>query len=371
MAAGLTPRERIERTLEFRQVDVVATGEIIQNGDLISRFVGRQVREDWTLEELAGTYRGLQIDLGMLMAPASLPRLEKRHGVTFQVSYWSEWVVGRPFADVAGLKEFLAGIVAEVRASAPEDLWTYAGKGGIVGQAIGSYGRYFEQLKAVVAPTIPCHIESPVGLDLIYNLAGWELFSYLLADDPGVIAETFETVNLHEVARVHRVADRRISPLVVVYCDIASAADVILSPEYLRAEFFPRLKRLVDAWHEHGVKVIFHSEGNLKKVLDDLVACEIDGLNPLEPENLSLEYVRRAHPRLVLWGGIDDKRLLPFGAEAEVEEAVQRALETCRAGGLILGASGQIHPAVKPENAVALYRAAKKYGKSNPRHFPG
>ncbi len=364
MAAGLTPRERIERTLEFREVDVVATGEIIQNGDLVSLFAGRRVREDWTLEELAKTYRGLEIDLGMLMAPASVPRREQRHGVTFQVSYWSEWVVGRPFADVAGLKEFLAGIVAEVRASAPEDLWTYAGKGGIVGQAIGSYGRYFEQLKAAVAPTIPCHIESPVGLDLIYNLAGWELFSYLLADDPGVIAETFETVNRHEVDRVHRVADRRISPLVVAYCDIASAADVILSPRYLRAEFFPRLKRLVDAWHEHGVKVIYHSEGNLKKVLDDLVACGIDGLNPLEPENLSLEYVRRAHPRLVLWGGIDDKRLLPFGTEGQLEQAVRRALETCREGGLILGASGQIHPAVKPENAVALFRAAKKYGKS-------
>jgi hypothetical protein len=25
----------------------------------------------------------------MLMAPASVPRLEKRHGVSFQVSYWS------------------------------------------------------------------------------------------------------------------------------------------------------------------------------------------------------------------------------------------------------------------------------------------
>ncbi len=362
MAVRLSPRERIERTLDFQEVDVVATGEIIQNGDLVSRFAGRRVREDWTMEELAATYRGLEIDLGMLMAPASVPRVEKRLGVTFEVSYWSEWVVARPFVDVAGLKEFLAGIVAEVRASSPEDLWTYAGKGGIVGQAIGSYGKYFGQLKEAVAPTIPCHIESPVGLDLIYNLAGWELFSYLLADDPGVIAETFEVVNLHEVARVHRVADRRISPLVVVYCDIASASDVILSPEYLRAEFFPRLKRLVEAWHEHGVKVIYHSEGNLKKVLNDLVACGIDGINPLEPENLSLEYVRAAHPKLVLWGGIDDKGLLPFGSEAQVEGAVRRAVETCREGGLILGASGQIHPAVKPENAVALFRAAKKYG---------
>ncbi len=363
MAASLSPRERIERALEFRETDVVPTGEIIQNGDLVSLFAGRQVREDWTLEELAATYRGLEIDLGMLMAPASVPRLEKRHGVSFQVSYWSEWVAGRPFADVAGLKEFLAGIAAEIRASAPEDLWTYAGKGGIVGQAIGSYGRYFDQLKAAVAPTIPCHIESPVGLDLVYNLAGWELFSYLLADDPGVISETFEELARHEVERVHRVADPQISPVVVVYCDIASVNDVIFSPAFLRAEFFPRLRRLVDAWHEHRVKVIYHSEGNLKKVLDDLVACGIDGLNPLEPENLSLSYVRERHPRLALWGGIDDKKLLPFGTPAEVEEAVRQAIDVCRDGGLILGAAGEIHPAVKPENAAALFRAAKRFSR--------
>ena len=31
--------------------------------------------------------------------------------------------------------------------------------------------------------------------------------------------------------------------------------------------------------------MIFHSEGNLKKVMDDLVACGIDGINSLDPEN--------------------------------------------------------------------------------------
>jgi hypothetical protein len=170
MAVMLTPRERVERTLEFKDVDVVATGEIIQNGDLINLFSNRRVQNDWTLKELAETYRSLQIDVGMLLAP-----------------------------------------------------------------------------------TVPCHIESPIGLDVIYNMAGWELFSYLIAEYPGIISEVFEELNLHEVNRVHLVADKKISPLVVVYCDIASKHDVIFSPEYLRAEFFPRLKRLVHAWNEHDI----------------------------------------------------------------------------------------------------------------------
>ena len=65
----------------------------------------------------------------------------------------------------------------------------------------------------------------------------------------------------------------------------------------------------------------------------------------------------------MLWGGIDDKQLLPFGSTDEVEEAVKKAIEVCSDGGLILGASGEIHPEVKPENAIALFRAAKRYGR--------
>ena len=91
MAAVLTPRERIERTLDFREVDVAATGEIIQNGDLISLFAGRRVREDWTLAELAATYRGLEIDLGMLLAPASVPRAWARNGIT-KWRGWKRWM---------------------------------------------------------------------------------------------------------------------------------------------------------------------------------------------------------------------------------------------------------------------------------------
>ncbi|UCB44471.1 MAG: hypothetical protein JSV25_09615 [Spirochaetota bacterium] len=362
MSITLKPLERIIRTFNFQDTDVVATGEIIQNSALISHFAGRRVNNDWTLEELADTYRGLEIDLGMLMAPAAVPGVENRNGIKYQVTYWSEWVVERPFKDVKGLREYLKQMIQAVKKSDPRVIWSYAGPGGIVGQDSTDYKSYFHNLKRTVSPTIPCHIESPVGLDVIYNIAGWELFSYLLMDDPGLISETFEALNKHEENRIHLIAKPEISPVVIVYCDIASNHDVILSPVYLKEEFVPRLKRLVDAWHEHDIKVIFHSEGNLKKVMEDLVSCGIDGINPLEPNNVSLEYVRKNFPDLVLWGGIDDKQLLCFGTPQQVEESVKNAIEICRGGGLILGSSGQIHPETSAENAVALFRAAKRYG---------
>lgn len=358
----LSPLERIERTLEFKDTDRVATGEIIQNSDVISCFSERKINNDWTQEELVKTYRGLEIDLGMLIASAARPKVEERIGLKYLVTFWSEWVIERPFKDVKGLKKYIRWMIDEVKKSEPESMWSYAGKGGIVGQDFSNYNDYFTNLKKILGKTtIPCHIESPVGLDTMYNISGFELFSYLLADDPGLISEWFNVLNEHEENRIHLVADRKISQIVIVYCDIASNIGPIFSKAFLRKDFFPGVKKLVDAWHQHGVKVIYHSEGNLKPLMDDLVKCEIDGINPCEKKNISLEYVRSHYPNLVIWGGIDSFKLLPNGTPEEVEKEVKKSIDICSDGGLILGSDGQVHPARKAENVIAMFAAAKKY----------
>ena len=86
------------------------------------------------------------------------------------------------------------------------------------------------------------------------------------------------------------------------------------SPAWLREEFIPRLRRVNDAWHEHGIKCLFHSDGYLMEILPDLVATEIDGLNPIETvAGMDLVEVRQACPRLFLAGGIDISQLMAFG----------------------------------------------------------
>jgi len=72
----LTALERITRTLQFKDTDRAATDDIIQNSGIISYFVGRKINDDWTLEELAKTYRELEIGVGMLIAPAAKPKVE-------------------------------------------------------------------------------------------------------------------------------------------------------------------------------------------------------------------------------------------------------------------------------------------------------
>ena len=356
----LSAIERLKRTLDFKDTDVVATGEIFQNSEIISEFSERKVNNDWTLDELIATYKGLEVDTGLLIAPAAKPCVEERLGLKYEVTFWSEWVIERPFRDIEGLKKYIKWMIMEVKNSEPESMWSYAGKGGIVGQDFSNYSKYFKNLrKKFGTTTIPSHIESPVGLDTMYNIAGFELFSYLCFDDIGLVIEWFEALNNHEVNRVRLVGDKSLSPLVIVYCDIASNNGPIFSPDFYEKFFFKGVKNLVQAWHEHEVKVIYHSEGNLKMLMDQLVSCGIDGINPCEKINISIDYVRKNFPGLLIWGGIDQFELLPYGTEEEVEAEVEKAVDICKEGGLILGSDGEIHPGCKAKNVIAMFRKAK------------
>ena len=62
-------------------------------------------------------------------------------------------------------------------------------------------------------------------------------------------------------------------------------------------------------------------------------------------------------------GNVDCTFLLPFGSEEEVERAVMETIrDAAPGGGYIISSSNSIHPGVKPENYIAMVKAARKYG---------
>jgi len=197
-------------------------------------------------------------------------------------------------------------------------------------------------------------------LDEVRRALGFELFAYLQADDPGLLSDALEATTDRNVAECHVIADPELSPVVLTYGDIACKQRLLHSPQFLRAEFFPRLKRLNDAWHEHGFKCLFHSDGLLTDVMDDLIATGIDGLNPCEPHShMDVADVRAKYPRLVLWGGVDNACLLVSGTTQEVHERVEYLRDFGKAGGLMIGSTGQIHPGCRLENLIAMIETAR------------
>ena len=361
----MTARQRIECALRGELPDRVPVFDLIQHIPLIEYTTGEKVTLQNGLDLVCKTI-GERLDITRGIAPPVEEKLIRHDdGFVYKQEWWTSWLIERPFNDVQGLLDYIPRNIEEIHRRQFGDMFTFAGKSNVWGASSKSPREQFLELQEKVGEnTVIFPNESPVGLDTAHVRAGLDLLVYAYAENPQLVSDWLETLNWAEIQRVHETADPDLSPVTLVYSDIASTEQVFFSPKFLRKEFFPRLAKLVDAWHEHGIKVIYHSDGNLWAVLEDFRQAGIDGINPLEP--LSRMYagdVRKAYPEWILMGGIDVSQLLPFGAESEVRETVRKTIDEAGAAGRFwIGSTTEIHPAAKLENVLAMWDEIEKYG---------
>lgn len=192
------------------------------------------------------------------------------------------------------------------------------------------------------------------GLMGLYGEVGLEDFSYYLADCPDIIIELLEcnTIMASTWAR-HLPTDHGIEAG-FLGDDIAFKSGPLLNPRWMKEHYFPRLARIIDAHHARGIKVLFHSDGDLNPILDDLVQAGIGGLNPIEVlAGMDVADIHRRHPHLFLAGGIDVSQLLPFGSPQQVKDAVKQTIDAAQ-GRIMIGSSTELNNEVPLKNYLAL-----------------
>ena len=200
-----------------------------------------------------------------------------------------------------------------------------------------------------------------LGLMSIFGEVGLEHFAYYLQDCPGIIDDLLECNTLSAIAWIdHLPADHGIEA-VISGDDIACNFGPLLSPAWFATHYFERLSRVISAYHRKGVKVLFHSDGNLNAILGGLVDAGIDGLNPIEVlAGMDVADIHHRYPDLFLAGAVDVSQLLPFGSPEEVGQAVRKALDDAE-GTLMVGSSTELNDAVPLENYLALRDAVLGY----------
>lgn len=359
--AALTKRERVLRTVRFQETDRVPIYDILQNNAIIEHYGGEALTagEALTVENgsrVKGIAIGRVLDLTRMPEGPQQPRVERwENGLVLRHEPWTSWIVERPFHDLDGLVAWVKGEIKRAEALVFDR--AYAER---FHQHIRDYQAIFAQgdPSGRGDPTMMI-IESGVGLTEAYWMADIEMFTYLMADDPDLVDEWLEARNQAELRRVAAIADPEVIPLALTYDDIAYKNAPLFSPTWLRRMWVPRLKRLVEAWHARDTVCIFHSDGNLWPVMDDLVGAGIDGLNPLEVlAGMTVQAVRARYPQLVLTGGIDVSQLLVYGTPDEVRAACREAIAAAEGRGYFIGSSTELHWDVPLRNAVAMFETA-------------
>lgn len=180
---------------------------------------------------------------------------------------------------------------------------------------------------------------------------------YLYADHPDLVARWSKAGCRALLRWVDAIADPGLSPVAINWNDIALKSALMYPMELFESLLFPPLRELCDLYHARGMKVIFHSDGDVARALDPIVACGVDGFNPLEiSAGMKIEdFFTRFGNRTVLLGGMDAVDSLAFGSPSSVAEAARRLVTAAGVQGRLIAASssGELDDSMPTENVLS------------------
>ncbi len=207
------------------------------------------------------------------------------------------------------------------------------------------------------------HIRYRAGsvFEIAWQLRGMDTFFMDMAmqpDIPRYMMERLTDLMCENIHRVLRNAGDRID-MVYFYDDVASTTNLLMSIRMWDELIRPCHQRLIDAAKSHGKKVMYHSDGALRPLLQRLIDMGVDVLNPLQPNAADMEPTelkRDFGDRLSFHGGIDIIELLPRGTKEKVKSEARRMMSTLgTSGGYILASSHHIQADTPLENVLAMY----------------
>ena len=106
--------------------------------------------------------------------------------------------------------------------------------------------------------------------------------------------------------------------LIIVHDDIASTQGLIWSPDFLKKYVFCWYQKFFDKIHENGKKVLYITDGNYLKAIDDLLLMKPDGLfiesTSIDPSDV----MKKGGPEL-FYLLKTNARTMDFGTEAEIK----------------------------------------------------
>ncbi|MCL1896857.1 MAG: hypothetical protein FWG03_09960 [Clostridiales bacterium] len=205
-----------------------------------------------------------------------------------------------------------------------------------------------------------------VGGPVTYSwlLMGPEYLFMAMYDDPGLVKDVFDACQDFVLESIRNIAACGVDCMIIAE-DLGYERGVFYSPDLMRENLFPYLKRMVDEAHSFGLPVILHCDGNVNVIMDDFVEIGFDAIHPLERKcGMDLKGIKQKYgDRLCLFGNVDSCETLALGTPEEVEAATISCLrDGAPGGGYVLGSDHSLNKGVKIENVMKMYETHKKYG---------
>ncbi|MBI3921363.1 MAG: hypothetical protein HY318_08105 [Armatimonadetes bacterium] len=173
-------------------------------------------------------------------------------------------------------------------------------------------------------------------------ISGWSEEMFVeMAEDPEGVGERYLAGAESLRAMIEPFADAGIDGA-AIGADYGYNSGPFVSPQAFAKVYAPAMKRQCEIVHEVNLPCLFHSCGNNRLILDQMVDAGMDAYQSIQPIERIHEIKQLYGDRLTLWGGVSSDTLCR-GTPEEMRHQTLFTLKHCApGGGLILGASHSI-----------------------------
>lgn len=342
----MTSRERVLRAVEHKETD-----RLPRDFDAETPLVEAIVRR-LGLEDAEDLKRRFKVDMERVWVRYNCPYTDGRniYGVTY--SFSDDGVtyspVGHPLAD-ATLEDVEAhrwpdpswvdmeAIKAQVRLGRAEGRWVVCSSwGAIFGEAY--------RLMGMDSLLMALHLKPEVVHAIVRKLT-----DFCLAVDRIIFEGCRGEIDMAFYGN-----------------DFGTQRALIFRPEAFGEFFAGPLRELTGQARNYGLKTMMHSCGAVSDIMDDIIECGFDMLDPVQytAEGMSPERLKaRFGGRIAFHGGISTQSVLPLGTPDEVRAHVEEVCRIMKPGGGYVFCSDQTVTSDTPvENVIAMYDAIDAAG---------
>lgn len=377
---SLTSRERVVAAIEHREPDRVPIdiNPVVESYLSLKEYLGLDIEEDIKTSSMLEVVPHPEVLSELGVDIISLKLVTSSGGRPFQRNddlKYNAWGVGLKRVQHPGGGSYLEPVFHPLAEATIDDLKDYPWPDP---EAVAQGRATKLKAKRLYEDTdlaLMGRFGGPIVETAVY-LVGFERWLLIVAQNPEFASALLERITEIAMA-LDRIGLEATADYLQIFKvsgdDFGMQTGPLYSPTMFRTLFLPHLRRRWRAARAYldrvnpSVKIMFHSCGGIRPLIEDLLEIGLEILDPVQPlaEGMDAEELKEAFgDRLTFHGGVDEQRVLPFGSEEDVEEEVRRCLRAFGpGGGYILAPSHYIQADIPPSNVVAMCRAAKEYGR--------
>jgi uroporphyrinogen decarboxylase len=202
-------------------------------------------------------------------------------------------------------------------------------------------------------------VEFAICLEYAFADIGFENLCVKLHQDPRFVEEVLDRYTSYAINLIEIYNQMAEIDFIWIGDDLAYNAGPFFSPDMYRKHVFPFIEKAVRKIEKPW---LYHSDGNIMPLLEDILSWGMQGLHPLEPGAMDIFQMKREiGDRVALVGNLSVDQI-SRAPQAKIATETERLLRGCSPGGGYGFSSGNAIPRyANTSNLLAISETLAKF----------